>query len=144
LTALFLAVRIYRKAPPWIDEKIEGVMSTFLEPDEDGKNIVDHLGDRFGRGFRMSLMAQKSGEVRHNKAIEERVFNAVVEKSPEMKLGMKVLDELGLGDLATPENLPALLQIAEKYGVFQMFKGNSPGQNLTRSRSTQGHVPNMS
>jgi len=133
--ALLLAFRIYRKAPPWIDEKIEGLMSTFLEPDEEGKNIVDHLGDRFGKGFRMSLLAQKSGDARHEKMIEKRVFSAAMEKSPELKIGMKVLSELGLDDLATPENLPALLQIANKYGLFSGFlKGNSPGE----SRSGQG------
>jgi hypothetical protein len=127
--ALLLAFRIYRKAPPWIDEKIEGLMSTFLEPDEEGKNIVDHLASRFGQGFRMSLLAQKSGEVRHEQAIEKRVFEAAVEKSPELKIGLKVLEEFGLGDLATPENLPALLKIANKYGLFSMIGGNSPGKN---------------
>ena len=126
--ALFLAFKIYRSAPPWIDEKIENLLGTFLEPNEEGKNLVDLLGERFGRSFRMSMLAQKSGEVRHNKAIEKRVFQAVVDKSPEMKIGLKVLDEFGLGDLATPENLPALLQIANKYGLFGMLKGNSPGQ----------------
>ena len=127
--ALLLAFRIYRKAPPWIDEKIEGIMGTFLEPDKEGKNLVDYLADRFGKGFRMSLLAQKSGEARHEKAIEKRVFQAVVDKSPEMKIGLKVLDEFGLGDLATPENLPALLQIANKYGLFGLMKGNSPGES---------------
>jgi len=127
--ALLLAFRIYRKAPPWIDEKIEGLTATFLQPDEEGKNIVDYLAERFGKGFRMSLLAQKSGEVRHERAIEKRVFQAVVDKSPEMKIGLKVLDEFGLGDLATPENLPALLQIANKYGLFGSMKGNSPGES---------------
>jgi len=127
--ALLLAFRIYRKAPPWIDEKIEGLTATFLQPDEEGKNIVDYLAERFGKGFRMSLLAQKSGEVRHEAAIEKRVFQAVVDKSPEMKIGLKVLDEFGLGDLATPENLPALLQIANKFGLFGLMKGNSPGES---------------
>jgi len=128
LTALFLAFRIYHKAPPWIDEKIEGLTSTFLEPDEEGKNIVDHLADRFGRGFRMSLLAQKSGDARHEKMIEGRVFEAALEKSPELKIGMKVMEEFGLGDLMTPENMPALLKLANKYGLFGMMKGNSPGE----------------
>ena len=125
--ALSLAFRVYRKAPPWIDEKIEGFLSTFLQPDEEGKNLVDHLADRFGRGFRMSLLSQKSGEVRHEKMLEKRVFDAAMEKSPEMKIGMQVLDKLGLGDLATPENIPALFKLADKYGLLGMLKGNSPG-----------------
>ena len=138
--ALLLAFRIYRKAPPWIDEKIEGLMGTFLEPDKEGislmDRIVDKLADRFGKGFRMSLLAQKSGQVRHEKGIEKRVFQAVMDKSPEMKIGMKVLEELGLDDLATPENMPALLSIAKKYGVFDMLggvlKGNSPGEGSSQ------------
>ena len=75
----------------------------------------------------MSLLAQKSGEVRHQKAIENRVFQAVMDNSPEMKIGMKVLEQIGLGDLATPENLPALLQIVQKYNLFGMLQGN-PGK----------------
>jgi hypothetical protein len=71
----------------------------------------------------MSLLAQKSGEVRHMKAIEKRVFEAIKEKSPELKLALGALDKLGLGDLATPENLPALIQVANKYGLFGMFQG---------------------
>lgn len=131
--ALLLAFRIYRKAPPWIDEKIEGLTSTFLEPDAEGKNIVDYLAERFGKGFRMSLLAQQSGNVRHEKMIEKRVFDAALEKSPELKIGMKVMEEFGLGDLMTPENMPALLKIANKYGLFGLMKGNSPG-------SSQGNV----
>lgn len=129
LSLLFLAFQLYRKAPAWIDEKIEGVVATFLEPDAEGHNIVDVIADRFGKGFRMSLLAQKSGDVRHEKMIENRVFEAAMDKSPELKLGMQVLDQLGLGDLATPENLPSLLQLANKYGLFGMLKGNSPGEN---------------
>jgi len=136
-----LALRIARgfqtHRPVWIDDTIEEYMETFLKPGEGGVSlldgVVDKVSERFGKGFRMSLLAQKSGEVRHEKGIEKRVFQAVMDKSPEMKIGMKVLEELGLDDLATPENMPALLSIAKKYGVFDMFgglmKGNSPGES---------------
>jgi len=100
-----------------------------LEPDEEGKNIVDYLAERFGKGFRMSLLAQKSGDARHEKMIENRVFEAALEKSPELKIGMKVMEEFGLGDLMTPENMPALLKIANKYGLFGLVRGNSPGES---------------
>jgi len=30
---------------------------------------------------------------------------------------------------SAPENLPALLQIANKYGLFGLMKGNSPGES---------------
>ena len=125
--ALCLAFRLYRNAPPWIDEKIENTLGIFLEPDKEGRNLVDQLADRFGKGFRMSLLAQKSGEARHEKMLEGRVFKAVMDKSPELKIGMEALKQFGLGDLATPENLPALLSLANKYGLFGMLKGNPSG-----------------
>jgi len=128
-SALFFARRVYYQSPPWIDEKIEGLTATFLEPDEEGKNIVDHLAERFGKGFRMSLIGAKGHETQHEKMIENRVFDAAMEKSPELKIGMKVMEEFGLGDLMTPENMPALLKIANKYGLFGMMKGNSPGSS---------------
>ena len=137
VVVLYLAFKIYRNAPPWIDDKIEGLLATFFEPNEEGKNLVDVVSERFGKGFRMSMLGQKSGEVRHTKAIEKRVFQAVMDKSPEMKIGMKVLEEFGLGDLATPENLPSLIQIANKYGLFGMLKGNPT------SRAREGYGGKM-
>ena len=133
VSALRIARGFQRQRPVWIDDTVEEYMETFLKPNNDGVSVVDGIVDkisqRFGQGFRMSLMAQKSGEVRHEAALEKRVFSAALEKSPELKIGMKVLEELGLGDLATPENLPALLSLANKYGLFGIFKGNSPGQS---------------
>jgi len=132
LTALFLAFRIYRKAPPWIDEKIEGLTSTFLEPDAEGKNIVDYLAERFGKGFRMSLLAQKSGEVRHGKAIEKRVFDVIKEKVPEVRLGIKAAEQFGLGDLVEdPEDAMALMSVLKRFGIDPMafLRGNSPGES---------------
>jgi len=128
--ALLLAFRIYRKAPPWIDEKIEGVMGIFLEPDKEGKNLVDRLADRFGTGFRMSLLAQKSGEARHGKAIQKRVFDAIKEKIPEVRLGIKAAEQFGLGDLVEdPEDAMALMGVLKRFGIDPMafLKGNSPG-----------------
>ena len=104
-----------------INDFIDGKIEQFLLPDESGNNFVDLLAQRFGKGFRMSLMAQKSGEARHHKMIENRVFDALKQNSPELNLGLKALEQFGLGDLATPENLPALLQVAQKYGLFGSF-----------------------
>ena len=122
---LFMAWNFFHNEPPWLEERIEGLLGTFLEPDENGKNMVDLIGVRLGASIKGGLMGHASGEARHEKAIEKRVFQAVVDKSPEMKIGLKVLEDLGLGDLATPENLPALLQIASKYGLLDRSKGNA-------------------
>ena len=124
-----MAWRFFHNEPAWLEARIEGLLGTFFEPDKDGQNMVDLIGERLGRSIKGGLMGHRSGEVRHERAIEKRVFQAVVDKSPEMKIGLKVLDEFGLGDLATPENLPALLQIANKYGLFGLMKGNSPGES---------------
>ncbi len=119
LYALFIARGFQKKAPEWIDGFLEDKISLFMTPDpETGQNFVDSLAARFGKGFRMSLLAQKSGEARHQTMIENRVFAAAKERIPELQVGLAALDGLGLGDLATPENLPALYQVARKYGLL--------------------------
>lgn len=104
-------------------------MSTFFEPDAEGHNLVDTIGERLGASIKGGLMGHRSAEVRHEKMLEKRVFSAALEKIPELKIGMQALDSFGLGDLATAENLPALLQLANKYGLLGMMKGNSPGES---------------
>ena len=118
---LFLAFKNF------INQKIEDLLSTFFKPDEDGKNMIDMVGVRLGASIKGGLMGHASGEARHQKALEGRVFQAVMDKSPELKIGMAALEQFGLGDLATPENLPALMQLAQKYGLFGMLKGQNPG-----------------
>lgn len=126
---LINARRMFTRKPVWLDDLFEDAdgwvsekIKVMLTPDpESGMNFVDALADRFGKGFRMSLLAQKSGVARHEKMIEGRVFDALKENSPELQLGITALDKLGLGDLATPENMPALLKVAQKYGIFDGF-----------------------
>ena len=124
-----MAWRFFHNEPPWLEARIEGLLGTFFKPDEKGQNMVDLIGERLGRSIKGGLMGHASGEARHEKMLETRVFNAVKENSPELQIGLKALEQFGLGDLATPENLPALLQIANKYGLFGLLKGNSPGQS---------------
>ena len=119
-----MAWRFFHNEPPWLEERIEGLLGTFFKPGEDGKNMIDLAGERLGRSIKGGLMGHASGEARHEKMLEKRVFEAVKENSPELKIGLQALEQFGLGDLATPENLPALLQIANKYGLFGMLKGN--------------------
>jgi len=128
--ALLTARKIYRQAPLWVEplienlpEKVDSVIDRQLEramaPDpKTGLNLIDMLAARFGKGFRMSLLAQKSGEARHENMIEKRVFSAAKDNIPELQLAMSAMEQFGLGDLATPENLPALLKVAQKYGLF--------------------------
>jgi len=138
LTVISLAITIiiltqawnfFHNEPPWLEERIEGLLSTFFEPDENGQNMVDQIGARLGASIKGSFMGQKSGEVRHEKMLEKRVFTAAVENVPELKIGLAALDKLGLGDIATPENAPALLSLANKYGLLGFLKGNNPGSS---------------
>lgn len=138
---LINARRMFTSKPVWVNELFEDAdnwledkIKVMLTPDpESGMNFVDALAARFGKGFRMSLLAQKSGEARHEKMIEGRVFEAVKANSPEIQLGVTALDKLGLGDLVTAENMPALLKVAQKYGVFDNFLG-SRGSETPNSR----------
>jgi len=113
--------------PAWISERIESTLGMFLKPDEDGSSLFDKLGEKFGRSIKGGLMGHASGEDRHEKVLETRVVTALMDKVPELKIGMAALKEFGLGDIATPENMPALLQLADKYGLGKFLKGNSPG-----------------
>lgn len=107
--------KVFDGADVWLQDKVE----QFLQVDpESGMSFVDALGAKLGTGFRMSLLAQKSADARHMKMVEGRVFDALKENSPEIQVGLQVLEKLGLDDLATPENLPALMQVAQKYGLF--------------------------
>ena len=135
---LFLAWRFFHNEPPWLATRLESLLGTFLEPGEDGKNMVDLIGERLGASIKGGLMGHASGEARHQKALEGRVFQAVMDKSPELKIGVAALEQFGLGDLATPENLPALMQIAQKYGLFGMLKGNPGGGSPAGGRVIYG------
>lgn len=123
------AIWSIRHRPVWIDELIEEGGDLLFKPDESGKSLIDHLAARFFQSAKMSLLAGRSGEVRHQKMIESRVFDALKDKSPELKLALSALDQFGLGDLATPENLPALITVANKYGLFNQFVGKNTPMN---------------
>jgi hypothetical protein len=129
VVVLSMAWRFFHNEPPWLEARIDGLLGTFFEPGPEGTNLIDMIGERLGASIKGGLMGHKSGEARHEKMLEKRVFGAVLEKSPELQIGMKALESFGLGDLATPENLPALLSLANKYGLFNLLKGNSPGES---------------
>ena len=128
LIVLSMAWRFFHNEPPWLEGRIENTLGIFLEPGEDGKTGLDMIGEKLGRSIKGGLMGHASGEARHEKMLETRVIGALMDKSPEMKIGMQVLEKFGLGDIATPENIPALLSLANKYGLFGMLKGN-PSQS---------------
>jgi len=129
---------LLKTEPLWLNDFVEdkkiSLMESLVEENSEGASFLDAVAQKFGQSLRMGLLAQKSGAVRHNKMIENRVFEAVKGQSPELNLILKALDKFGLGDLATPENLPALLGMAQKYGLFGNFL-KKPSPNNPRGTS---------
>lgn len=91
------------------------------EKDEDETNleiITSMIGKTFYASVNSSLAGQKSGDVRLQQSVDNRVFDAVKENNPELKLLVTVLEKLGLGDLTTPELLPLAASSVQRLGLF--------------------------
>lgn len=126
--ALRIARGFQKNAPEWMDgfieDKASGMLEAVMAPHpETGQNFIDVLAHRFGTGFRMSLMAQKSGDVRHVKGVKQKVFDAAIDNVPELKAAKMLAEKVGLGDLVNAEDAPILLEMAQKYGLLDGAKG---------------------
>lgn len=89
--------------------------------------ITDMIGSRFYHSVNASLAGARSGDVRLQKAVDNRVFDAVKDNNPELKLLTTILEKLGLGDLTTPELLPLAASSVQKLGLF-----NNGGASLSK------------
>jgi len=143
---LILAGRLYYRSPKWIDQKIEDTLAIFLKPDKEGHSMLDGIGERIGVSIKMGFMGQKSGVVRHNKMIEGRVFDAIKENVPEIKIGLKIAEKVGLGDLMEdPADAMAVMGILKnRFGidVTSFLKQGNPANHPGRE-SKPGTVPLM-
>lgn len=143
---LVLAWRFFHTAPPWLDEKIESTIGVFLQPDKDGVSMMDHLGQNLGMSIKAGLMGQRSGQVRHGKMIEKRVFEAVKENIPEVKIGLKLAEKFGLGDLVEdPADAYAVMQVLKnRFGIdaASFLKGGA-GSNPANSPQNQNYGGKM-
>ena len=84
---------------------------------EDAPMMLDVLAARIGR---MMFQAQRavtgqehSVEARHFNSVDEKVFEALKNNNPEVRIIANVLEQLGLGDLVNEKDLPYIMQ---KYG----------------------------
>lgn len=97
---------------------------------------LDVLASRFASAMVGNLnrveAGMKSGEVRHLRAIDNRVLEAVKTNNPDIRVATRILEELGLGDLT--ENQEDLKYVLEKYGGM-LGMGNNGGDQPGQSRS---------
>lgn len=70
-------------------------------------------GTTIAKSMRMSAMQEGSVDARHFNSVDEKVFEALKDSSPEARLVAGVLEQLGLGDMVNEQDLPYIMQ---KYG----------------------------
>jgi len=85
--------------------------------EEDAPMMIDVLAARVGKMFfqsqRFTTMQEGSVEARHFNNVDEKVFEALKNNNPEVRIVARILEELGLGDLVNEKDLPYVMQ---KYG----------------------------
>jgi hypothetical protein len=91
--------------------------------------LSNMVGLAMAKGMRNAYAGEKSGDVRLQKGIDQRVFDAVKEANPELNLISVGLEKLGLGDLATPELLPYAAKALGKYLPKDLLGGQIQQNN---------------
>lgn len=85
--------------------------------DEDAPTRLQALalivGKTFFRTQRFSLQQVDSVESRRRNTVDSKIFEALKEGNPEVKIVSRILEEMGLGDLVNEKDLPYIMQ---KYG----------------------------
>jgi hypothetical protein len=94
--------------------------------------IAQAAGQAMFASANASMKGQMSGDVRHQKGVDGQIFEALENANPQMKAITIFLDKLGLGDLATPEELPYVLNWLQKnqaLGGAMQNDGHSSGSS---------------
>jgi len=105
-----------------------------LASEKDGEpSNIDVLSNMVGlamaKGMRNAYAGEKSGDVRMQKGIDGKVFEAIQDANPEMKIIGTALEHLGLGDLNTPELLPYAAKALGKYIPKDLMQGQIQQNN---------------
>ena len=104
---------------------------------EESPSNLDVLVSRFASAMVGNInrveAGMKSGEVRHLRAIDSRVLEAVKTNNPDIRVATRILEELGLGDLT--ENQEDLKYVLEKYGGMLGMGNNGNPMQRSQSRS---------
>lgn len=100
---------------------------TFTEKEGEPTNL-EVLAQTAGRAMfssaSASMKAGMSGDVRHQNGIDKQLFAAMQNSNPEMKAISVFLDKLGLGDLASPEEMPYVINWLQKNQLLGKAQNN--------------------
>jgi len=106
-----------RENQPSIGDQIGDWLTAKESDEEDAPMMIDVLAARIGKMFfqsqRFTTMQEGSVEARHFNGVDEKVFEALKNNNPEVRIVARILEELGLGDLVNEKDLPYVMQ---KYG----------------------------
>jgi len=84
-------------------------------------------GQNLAKSMRLSAAAEISGDVRHEKAIENRVMEAVKTSMPDSEV-FWVLEKLGLADLTSPEDVAVVMRVVKRLGIDKVLGGVPQGK----------------
>jgi len=139
LASIFFIDRRLSREHNWIEERGtlgDQLGAWLLESDGEGQPTnLDVVSRRFASAMVGNInrvdAGMKSGEVRRQKMIDNKIFGAMNAKNPEMRVVTRLLEEIGLEDLANAEDLPYVLNWLRKnqgLGFNQMHNSSSKQQ----------------
>lgn len=90
--------------------------------------LTQLTGQNLAKSMRLSAAAEVSGDVRHEKAIENRVMEAVKTNMPDSEV-FWILEKLGLADVTSPEDIAIVMRVVKRLGLDKILSG---GQGQSR------------
>lgn len=141
LISFLLLRRQIRQEHDWVDsrgtvgEQI-GAWLLFRESEEEPTNL-DVVASRVGSAMVSSINrvegGLKSGEVRHQNMVDNKILAAVKVHNPDVADINFWLEKLGLGELASPEEIKYVMRSLERLGL-----GNLLGTRAQSSSKSDG------
>lgn len=140
LASIFFIDRRLSREHNWLEKRGtfgDQIGEWLLESDGEGQpNNLDVLSSRFASAMVGNInrvdAGMKSGEVRHQKMIDNKIFGAMSAQNPDMRIVTRILTELGLEDLANAEDLPYVLNWLRK----NQGLGFSPQQHSSSNQQS--------
>lgn len=108
-----------------------------LEPREDGVNnlqaISSHVANAMVVGINSQAAGRASGDARHQKMVDNKLFNALSAANPDLGMIKAFLTKIGLEELATSEQLPYVMRFLKKSNLLPFL--NKDGQAVRTGSS---------
>lgn len=109
----------------------------YSEKEGDPSNL-DVLSRRFAHamvvGVNAQVAGQKSGDVRRQSMVDNKLFSAIQQANPDAKAIGIFLEKIGLEELNVPEFMPMVLNYLRKNGGSS-FSGSNPSSHSSRKSS---------